>query len=136
MSTDTPVQKDEPNASAEQQSAPVQPVSEEPVAPVTETAATDTDAQPSPAPETETVTPPPGGTGSRQTFPRSGGKSGPRAQSRQGIQVARPGSPAANIQLRFPLFQRARLRRPTGPDSFLAYSIHADFYGTGAARAA
>lgn len=59
MSTDTPVQKDEPNASAEQQSAPVQPVSEEPVAPVTETAATDTDAQPSPAPETETVTPPP-----------------------------------------------------------------------------
>ena len=34
MSTDTPVQKDEPNASAEQQSAPVQPVSEEPVAPV------------------------------------------------------------------------------------------------------
>ena len=40
MSTDTPVQKDEPNASAEQQSAPVQPVSEEPVAPVTETAAT------------------------------------------------------------------------------------------------
>ena len=26
----------------------------------------------------------PGGTGSRQTFPRSGGKSGPRAQSRQG----------------------------------------------------
>ena len=39
MSTDTPVQKDEPNASAEQQSAPVQPVSEEPVAPVTETAA-------------------------------------------------------------------------------------------------
>lgn len=46
MSTDTPVQKDEPNASAEQQSAPVQPVSEEPVAPVTETAATDTDAQP------------------------------------------------------------------------------------------
>ena len=58
MSTDTPVQKDEPNASAEQQSAPVQPVSEEPVAPVTETAATDTDAQPSPAPETETVTPP------------------------------------------------------------------------------
>ena len=130
MSTDTPVQKDEPNASAEQQSAPVQPVSEEPVAPVTETAATDTDAQPSPAPETETVTPP------RQTFPRSGGKSGFRAQSRQGIQVARPGSPAANIQLRFPLFQRARLRRPTGPDSFLAYPIHADFYGTGAARAA
>ena len=59
MSTDTPVQKDEPNASAEQQSAPVQPVSEEPVAHVTETAATDTDAQPSPAPETETVTPPP-----------------------------------------------------------------------------
>ena len=113
MSTDTPVQKDEPNASAEQQSAPVQPVSEEPVAPVTETAATDTDAQPSSAPE-----------------------SGPRAQSRQGIQVARPGSPAANIQLRFPLFQRARLRRPTGPDSFLAYPIHADFYGTGAARAA
>ena len=123
MSTDTPVQKDEPNASAEQQSAPVQPVSEEPVAPVTETAATDTDAQPSPAPETETVTPPPA-------------ESGPRAQSRQGIQVARPGSPAANIQLRFPLFQRARLRRPTGPDSFLAYSIHADFYGTGAACAA
>ena len=29
MSTDTPVQKDEPNASAEQQSAPVQPVSED-----------------------------------------------------------------------------------------------------------
>ena len=41
MSTDTPVQKDEPNASAEQQSAPVQPVSEEPVAPVTETEATE-----------------------------------------------------------------------------------------------
>lgn len=78
----------------------------------------------------------PGGTGSRQTFPRSGGKSGPRAQSRQGIQVAPPRKPTANIQLRFPLFQRARLRRPTGPDSFLAYSIHADFYGTGAARAA
>ena len=138
MSTDTPVQKDEPNASAEQQSAPVQPVSEEPVAPVqpvseepvapvTETAATETDAQPSPAPETETLT---------QTFPRSGGKSGFRAQSRQGIQVARPGSPAADIQLRFRLFQRARLRRPTGPDSFLAYPIHADFYGTGVARAA
>ena len=133
MSTDTPVQKDEPNASAEQQSAPVQPVSEEPVAPVTETAATDTDAQPSPAPETETVTPPPAEPAPAKP---SGGKSGPRAQSRQGIQVARPGSPAANIQLRFPLFQRARLRRPTGPDSFLAYSIHADFYGTGTARAA
>ena len=128
MSTDTPVQKDEPNASAEQQSAPVQPVSEEPVAPVTETALT--------GPGNRNRNAAPGGTGSRQTFPRSGGKSGPRAQSRQGIQVARPGSPAANIQLRFPLFQRARLRRPTGPDSFLAYPIHADFYGTGAARAA
>ena len=136
MSTDTPVQKDEPNASAEQQSAPVQPVSEEPVAPVTETAATDTDAQPSPAPETETVTPPPAEPAPAKPSPVQEEKSGPRAQSRQGIQVARPGSPAANIQLRFPLFQRARLRRPTGPDSFLAYPIHADFYGTGTARAA
>ena len=120
MSTDTPVQKDEPNASAEQQSAPVQPVSEEPVAPVTETAATDTDAQPSPAPETETVTPPPAEPAPAKPSPVQEEKA----------------APAANIQLRFPLFQRARLRRPTGPDSFLAYPIHADFYGTGAARAA
>ena len=58
MSTDTPVQKDEPNVPAEQPSAPVQPVSEEPVAPVTETAAT-TDMQSQAAPETETATPPP-----------------------------------------------------------------------------
>ncbi len=57
MSTDTPVQKDEPNVSAEQQPAPVQPVSEEPAAPVTETAATDTQAQM--APEEEAATPPP-----------------------------------------------------------------------------
>lgn len=59
MSTDTPVQKDEPNVPAEQQSAPVQPVSEEPAAPVTETAATDMPMQPQTAPETETATPPP-----------------------------------------------------------------------------
>lgn len=58
MSTDTPVQKDEPNVPAEQPSAPVQPVSEEPVAPVTETAAT-TDMQSQAAPETGTATPPP-----------------------------------------------------------------------------
>lgn len=136
MSTDTPVQKDEPNASAEQQSAPVQPVSEEPVAPVTETAGHGYGCTALTGPGNRNRNAAPGRTGSRQTFPRSGGKSGPRAQSRQGIQVARPGSPAANIQLRFPLFQRARLRRPTGPDSFLAYPIHADFYGTGTARAA
>ena len=131
MSTDTPVQKDEPNASAEQQSAPVQPVSEEPVAPVTETAATDTDAQPSPAPETETVTPPPAEPAPAKPSPVQEEKAAPAPKA---AKVSR--SPAPEAQLRFPLFQRARLRRPTGPDSFLAYPIHADFYGTGTARAA
>ena len=82
MSTDTPVQKDEPNASAEQQSAPVQPVSEEPVAPVTETAATDTDAQPSPAPETETVTPPPAEPAPAKPSPVQEEKAAPRPKLR------------------------------------------------------
>lgn len=59
MSTDTPVQKDEPNVSAEQQPAPVQPASAEQAAPMTETAATDMDVQPSSSPETEAVAPPP-----------------------------------------------------------------------------
>ena len=136
MSTDTPVQKDEPNASAEQQSAPVQPVSEEPVAPVTETAATDTDAQPSPAPETETVTPPPAEPAPAKPSHVQEEKRPPRPKPpRYPGRPPRKPSPQTS-QLRFPLFQRARLRRPTGPDSFLAYPIHADFYGTGAARAA
>lgn len=59
MSTDTPVQKDEPNVPAEQPSAPVQPVSEEPAAPVTEPAAEDTPMQSQTAPEAETATTPP-----------------------------------------------------------------------------
>lgn len=59
MSTDTPVQKDEPNVPAEQTSAPVQPVSEEPAAPVTEPAAEDTPMQSQTAPEAETATTPP-----------------------------------------------------------------------------
>ena len=123
MSTDTPVQKDEPNASAEQQSAPVQPVSEEPVAPVTETAATDTDAQPSPAPETETVTPP-----RRQN--RSPAKPSPVQEEKavsapKAAKVSKSPAPEAQPQtssFASRSFRRARLRRPTGPDSFLGSS--------------
>ena len=136
MSTDTPVQKDEPNVSAEQQPAPVQPASAEQAAPMTETAATDMDVQPSSSPETEAATPPPAEPDPAALSPRSGRKRSLRAQRRQGIRTARPESPGANSQLRFPLFQRVRFRRPPDPDSFLAYSIHAHAYGPGAARAA
>ena len=95
MSTDTPVQKDEPNASAEQQSAPVQPVSEEPVAPVTETAATDTDAQPSPAPETETVTPPPAEPAPAKPSPVQEEKAAPAPKA---AKVSRSPAPEAQPQ--------------------------------------
>ena len=98
MSTDTPVQKDEPNASAEQQSAPVQPVSEEPVAPVTETAATDTDAQPSPAPETETVTPPPAEPAPAKPSPVQEEKAAPAPKA---AKVSKSPAPEAQPQHRF-----------------------------------
>ena len=94
--------QDEPNASAEQQSAPVQPVSEEPVAPVTETAATDTDAQPSP-PAEENCNAGFGGTvASRQTSRSEEKRPRPAAK----VSAVSP-KPSRNIQLRFSLFQRA-----------------------------
>lgn len=82
MSTDTPVQKDEPNVPAEQPSAPVQPVSAKPVAPVTETAATETEtvtqspaepapAKPSPVQEEKTVSAPKAAKVSRPSTPEA-----------------------------------------------------------------
>ena len=62
---------------------------------MTETAATDTDAQPSPAPETVNRNAAPGGTGSRQTFPRSGGKAAPAPKA---AKVSKSPAPEAQPQ--------------------------------------
>ena len=85
MSTDTPVQKDEPNVSAEQQPAPVQPASAEQAAPMTETAATDMDVQPSSSPETEAATPPPAKLSSLRVSAPSNARAASRGRQRRPV---------------------------------------------------
>lgn len=127
MSTDTPFRKTSRTPRGNSSPLPSSP-SPGTGRSVTETAATDADATAltGPGNRNRDAAPAEPAPAKPSPFRR---KSGFRAPKPPRYPSRPPGSPAADIQLRFPLFQRARLRRPTGPDSFLAYPIHADFMG-------